>query len=178
MTATTIQQVEAAPASYPTAPSGLSAAAAAIDPAIIWARIEGYTAFRFTTRVVAWTVEGCGEWAPPLAPATITATEVWEGDAWVSFPPTPGPLGGYVFKGHGPYRITANVGGGDVPEPVTEAVRRLAEYFAGAAQSANPGLRQETVEGVGSFDYDAGALAKAMERSGAGDLLRPYRRVA
>ncbi len=178
MTATTIRQVEAAPASYPTAPSGLSAAAAALDAAMIWQRIESYIAYRFAEREVVWIVEGPGEWAPPLAPATVTATEVWEGDAWASFTPTPSPLGGYVLPGCGAYRFTADVGGGAVPERVTEAVRRLAEYFAGAAQSANPGLRQETVEGVGSFDYDAGTIAKAMERSGAGDLLRPYRMVS
>lgn len=181
--ATTIKEEESAPASYPTMPAEVSEEADALGSASIWQRIEAYTALRFTARAVVWFVEGCGEWVPPLRPATVTATEVWEGDAWVAFTPTPGPLGGYVFKGHGPYRITANDGGGTVPAVVEEAFIRLAEYFADVREaSATRGTA-----GVSKSDFTIGQLseswtrsqawaAKAMELSGAGDLLRPYRR--
>jgi len=40
-----------------------------------------------------------------------------------------GPLGICLPHG-GTYRITAQVGAGDVPAPVSEAFRRLAEYSA------------------------------------------------
>jgi hypothetical protein len=178
MTATTIKEDEAIPANYPAAPSGLSAAAAAIDPAIVWQRIEAYTARRYAARAVTWVVEGPGEWIAPLAPATVSATEIWNGAAWEAVTLSSSPLGGYILPGCGPYRVTASVGAGPVPAAVSEAFRRLAEYFAGAAQSAPAGVRQETVEGVGSIEYDLAGVARAMERSGAGDLLRPYRRAA
>lgn len=178
MTATTIKQDEAIPASYPATPSGLSAAAAAILPAIIWQRIEAYTARRYAARAVTWVVEGAGDWAPPLAPATVSATEVWTGQAWEAVTLNPSPLGGYVLPGCGPYRFTASVGGGTAPAAVNEAYRRLAEYFASVSQLANAGVRQENVDGVGSIEYDLAGVARAMERSGAGDLLRSYRRAA
>lgn len=176
MTATTIKQDEAAPESYPGTPSDLSAAARAIDLSIIWQRIEAYTTRRYTARVVVWTVEGAGEWVPPLAPATVSTTEIWNGQAWETVTLSPSPLGGYVLPGCGPYRFTANVGGGAVPAAVIEAYRRLAEFYAGAATS--PGVRQESVDGIGSTEYDLAALSNAVVKSGAGDLLRPYRRTS
>lgn len=178
MTAATIHEDESIPASYPAAPSGLSAPAAAIASAIIWQRIEAYTARRYTARAVTWIVEGDGEWVPPLTPATVSATEIWSGAAWEAVALNPSPLGGYMLPGSGPYRFTANVGGGTAPAAVNEAYRRLAEYLADIAQSTSVGVRQETVEGVGSIEYDLAGVARAMERSGAGDLLRPYRRTA
>lgn len=174
--AATLRQNEEIPAIYPPAPAGLSKEAAAIGAAVIWQRIESYISRRWTPRDVTWIVEGPGEWVPPLSPATVTATEIWEGDGWVAFDPTPGPLGGFVLKGAGPYRVTASVGGGDVPAGVSEAYRRLAEYVADATANAAPGVRQESADGLGSIEFDAAALARAMDRSGAADLLRSYRR--
>ncbi|MBM3655254.1 MAG: hypothetical protein FJX06_21110 [Alphaproteobacteria bacterium] len=177
--ATTLRQEEAAPPSYPATPPGLSTGAAAIDAAIIWQRIETYIARRYTARDVTWTVEGCGEWIPPLAPATISTTEVWSrAGLWETAYLAASPLGGFILPATGPYRFVASVGGGDVPAAVAEAFRRLAEYFAAVATHANPGVREENIDGIGSTTFDAGAVAKAMERSGAGDLLRPYRRVS
>ena len=75
-----IEQVEVIPATYP-AVTGLSVAAAALDPAMIWQRIEDYIAYRWTARAVVWTVEGPGEWEPPLTPSTVSAVEVWGGAA-------------------------------------------------------------------------------------------------
>ncbi|MDX1240571.1 hypothetical protein GOL95_11025 [Sinorhizobium medicae] len=176
--ATTIKQQEAIPASYPATPSGLSTAAAALDPEMIWQRIEAYTAWRYTSRAVTWIVEGCGDWSPPLAPATIATVEVWRADAWESVALSPSPLGGYSLPG-GTYRFVGTVGNGDVPAAVDEAFRRLAEYMA-AAKKGSPGATRERVT-AGSITVDksrsASWAAQAMSNSGAGDLLRSYRRV-
>ena len=173
-----IKQKEAIPASYPATPSGLSAAAAALDPDMIWQRIESYIAHRYTSRAIEWIVEGCGEWNPSLAPATISTVEQWRSDAWEVVTLSPSPLGGYVLPG-GTYRFTGTVGSGTVPEIVNEAFRRLAEYMA-ASKRGSPGTTRERVT-AGSVTVDksreASWAAQAMANSGAGDLLRKYRRV-
>ena len=171
-----LQREEAVPSSLPSPPSGMSTPALMLE-ASVWARIEAYTAHRFTTREVVWTVEGPGEFKPDLQPATITAQEVWDGTAWIAASLTAGPLGGVELTGEGPYRITADVGGGTVPAPVSEAFRRLAEYLA----------ESDTPPGVSSYSYRLGDVEETMQRnpahvaralqySGAADLLRPYRR--
>ncbi|WP_397544225.1 hypothetical protein [Roseovarius salis] len=172
-----LQRDEAVPASYPAIPSGLSMAAMMLNASALWARIETHTAHRFTTREVVWTVEGPGEFKPDLQPATITAREVWDGVAWITANLSGGPLGGVLLAGAGPYRITADVGGGDVPAPVSEAYRRLAEYLA---EDGNPA-------GASSYSYRLGDVeettqrspahvARALQNSGAADLLRTFRR--
>ena len=172
-----LQRDEAVPASYPAMPSGLSTAAMMLDSGALWARIEAHTAHRFTTREVVWTVEGPGEFKPDLQPATITAREVWDGVAWITASLSDGPLGGVLLNGEGPYRFTADVGGGDVPAPVSEAYRRLAEYLA---EDGNPA-------GASSYSYKLGDVeettqrspahvARALQNSGAADLLRTFRR--
>lgn len=172
-----LKRDEAIPAAYPPVPTGVSTAAAALDANMIWARLEAYVAYRWTARQVIWTIAGPGEWTPDLTPATITATEVWENDAWTAATLTDGPLGGSVLDGDGPYRITAQVGAGDVPAPVSEAFRRLAEYLA-----ADPGTAgaSSTSVAIGpiqeSLDRNPNWVARAMQNSGAGDLLRSYRR--
>ena len=183
MTATTLKTTEGTPASWP-AVTGLSTAAAALDAGMIWQRIEAYTAWRWAARSVAWIVEGPGEWAAPLAPATITARERWTGEAWEAVTLTPTATGGYDLPEATHYRITANVGAGPVPEPVAEAFRRLAEYSAEGRDygmwKGRPGASSVDVklgEGLSqSFDRAPTWLARAMQNSGAGDLLRPYRR--
>lgn len=177
MTASTIKQTESAPAAYPPTPSGMSAAAAALDPIAIWQRIEAYTAYRYTSRAIVWTVEGSGEWHPPLTPATITTVEIWLGDAWEAVELSPSPLDGYCLPG-GTYRFTGTVGAGTVPAAVNDAFRRLAEYTA-ASKRGSPGTTRERVT-AGSITVDksrsASWAAAAMANSGAGDLLRNYRR--
>ncbi len=178
MSATTIRQDESAPAAYPDAPAGLSTAAAALADTV-WQRIEAYTAHRWSERAVVWTVEGCGAWQPPLTPATITTVEIWRADAWETVTLSPSPMGGYCLPG-GTYRFTGTAGGGAVPPAVQEAFRRLAEYLA--ADRGTPGATSERVEidGVMTKETSRAAtwMARAMANSGAGDLLRPYRRVA
>jgi hypothetical protein len=179
MMATTIKQTEGIPAAYPATPTGLSTAAAALDPDMLWQRIEAYTAWRYTSRAIEWIVEGCGEWHPPLSPATITTVEVWRNDEWAVATVSPSPLGGYCLPGDGPFRFIGTVGAGTVPEIINEAFRRLAEYMA-ASKRGSPGTTRERVT-AGSVTVDksrsASWAAASMANSGAGDLLRNYRRV-
>lgn len=179
--AVTIKQTETTPEAYPEAPEGLSAAATAILPAV-WRRIEIYIAYRTTVRDVTWIVEGCGEWVPPLTPASIATVEVWQGDAWQEADPRPSPLGGYALPGHGPYRFTGTAGDddADVPPDILEAVRRLAEYMAVAVDREHPGARTVSMAtaDVGSLSIERSPawMAQALVNSGAADLLRRYRR--
>lgn len=175
----TLRQIEGAPASYPTAPAGLSAAAEALTPDFIWQRIEAYTAWRWSERAIEWVAEGPGQWHPPLTPATINTTEIWTGDAWQSATLSPSPLGGYDLPGCGPYRFVGSLGddGADVPAVVLEAFRRLAEYMA--VKPGKPGASSESVSaGSISISHNRSAewMGRAMTNSGAGDLLRRYRR--
>ncbi len=174
---TTLKQEEAAPASYPTT----SPAVTGND--VAWQRIEPYIAHRYTEREVVWTVQGPGEWHPPLKPAAITKIEIWSDGGWEDITangPDASPLG-YCLD-HGPYRFTATVGGGSpaptVPAVVWEAVKRLAAYMA--AKAGTPGARSERIS-AGSIDIartrSESWMASALQNSGAADLLRNFRRV-
>ncbi|MCA1777734.1 MAG: hypothetical protein LC676_19640, partial [Loktanella sp.] len=131
MTIDLIRQFEAVPVSYPAVPSGLSTAAAALDPAVIWARIEAYTAHRFTEREVVWTLiaDGGDQFHAPLTPVVSREGHVWRQEAWVPVSLLDGPLG-IILPHNGTFRVTAQVGAAGVPAAVEEAYRRLAEYLA------------------------------------------------
>ena len=176
--AATLKEVEAIPASYPDAPAGLSTAAAALDADALWQRIEAYCRARWTDREVVWTVEGSGAWEAPLTPATLNTVEVWESGAWVECTPAASPWGGYDLPGDGPYRITADVGSGDVPAAVNEAFRRLAEYLADEPDRAGVSSYSVNMGGAIEESYQRSPAwsARAMDLSGAADLLRPYKR--
>lgn len=177
--ATIIKQVEAIPASYPAAPAGLSDDAAALDASMIWQRIESYISQRWTARTAQWFVEGPGEWNPPLSPATINTIELWENASWTTVTPDASPLGGYCLDGCGPYRVTASVGSGDVPASVNEAFRRLAEYMAESTDRHGASHFEIDIDGFKTaYDRSPAWLARALQNSGAADLLRPYRRAA
>ncbi|MBZ0127977.1 MAG: hypothetical protein K8F59_02570 [Rhodobacteraceae bacterium] len=172
-----IKQFEAVPAAYPDAPAGLSTEAAALDAAMIWHRIEAYTAHRFTEREVVWTLLGSAEdqFHSRLTPVVSREAHFWN-DEWESVTLLDGPLG-ICLPFDGTYRITAQVGAGDVPAAVSEAFRRLAEYLAPGEE--HPGASGYKT-GMASIDVEvtrsATWVARAMQLSGAGDLLRPYRR--
>lgn len=179
-----LEQQEALPSAYPPAPSGLSTAAAALDKDALWQRIEAWIAYRWTARGVIWIVNGPGHFEPLLMPATLTKAEVWRNDAWEEITLPASPLGGLRMIGDGPYRFTADVGGGTVPAAVSEAYRRLAEYWASHQSSGEYALPA----GVRAFSHSVGDVsvsvrgdgnwtARAIEASGAADLLRPYRRL-
>lgn len=172
---TTIDQVEGVPASYPTtSPTTL--------PDAVWARLESYIAYRFTPRAVIWTVEGPGEWVPPLAPVVVSKIEIWTDGAWSDITanaPDASPLGGYCLPGCGPYRFTASVGDGmTLPAIVAEAAQRLSAYMA--AKPGTAGVRSESIN-AGTISIQRSRseswMASALVNSGAADLLRSYRRV-
>jgi len=173
-----LKQVEEAPDDYPAAPAGLSTAAAALDPDMIWARIETYIAHRYSERDVIWIIEGStgAMWSPPLTPMVSQMAEIWLDDAWHPITLIPAPIG-LCLQGGGIYRVIAQVGAGYPPAPVLEAFRRLAEYLADDPGTA--GASSTSVE-IGpikeSLDRNPAWVARAMQNSGAGDLLRPYRR--
>lgn len=180
-----LKETEAIPAAYPDAPSGLSTAAAALDADMIWARIEAYTAHRFTPREVVWVMmaEAEDEWSPRLTPLVSHTAEQWNGVAWMTIDLIAGPLG-FCLPYTGNFQITAQVGAGEVPAPVSEAFRRLAEYSAeiGAdAMVAGHNAHHSHSVNIGSavqesFDRSPTWAARAIQLSGAADLLRPYRR--
>ncbi|MCI5110406.1 MAG: hypothetical protein MRY75_07605 [Marivita sp.] len=179
MTIDLIKQFEAVPTAYPAAPSGLSAEAAALDPDMIWARIEAYIAHRWTPRQVIWIVEGDGDWCPNLAPLEVTAEEMWNGTAWVSATVYASPYGGYRLTQAGLFRFTGTVGAnaGDVPAAVFEAFKRLASYYADCDDRAGANSVSERLGDLEtSVTRNPAWMARAMQNSGAADLLRPYRR--
>lgn len=169
--AVTIRQTEEIPVSYPAILGHLELPA-------VWQRIEAYTAWRWTPRQVVWLVEGAGDWQAPLAPAVLQSVETWDGGLWKACTPDASAWGGYDLPGCGPYRITATVRGGECPAAVIEAARRLADYLDGmpdiapgaTSYSLNIGQVQESIE------VSTSHIGRAMQNSGAADLLRPYRR--
>lgn len=176
-----LQRLEAAPEAFPAVPDGLSTAAAALNSDAIWQRIEGYVAHRWSEREVVWVVEGPGEFRMDLTPAVVSNYQIWRGSSYGSITLYPGPLDGLDLTEDGPYRITADVGAGPVPADAQEAFRRVAEYFAAEA-GRRPGASSHAFTlGDGglseSYERSPNWLARALINSGAGDLLRRYRRV-
>jgi len=179
--AITLKQTEAIPATYPnvdpyTHRTGENWEADdetnEVSSEMLWQRIESYIAHRWTTRQVIWIVEGPGEWETPLTPTTITEIEKWNGTAWETTETINAPQG-YSLAEEGPYRFTADVGSGDVPEAVQEAYRRLYEYSKGIAnQFRGDAAFNATEETQVTYNW----TAKALQLSGAADLLRNYRR--
>lgn len=168
----TARQEEADPAGY-AAVAGVTGTALATA----WQRIEHYIAWRFTPREVVWRVlSDGGEWLAPLAPVVSLVASV---GGETPYEPERGPMGGWMLPS-GIVTATASVGAGPVPAAVAEAVKRLADYMAadsvlpaGArSYSANVGQLSETISA------DAAHAGRAMQNSGAADLLRKYRKVA
>src|SRR5699024_2783441 len=109
---------------------------------------------------------------PRLRPATLTQAEHWMGGDWMTFTPDKGPLG-LILSG-GMYRLTYDVGSADTPpDAVLEAYRRLAEYW-GEVGGLEPGATSIT-DGDYSVTRSANTAGRALQYSGAADLLRRYR---
>lgn len=173
-----LSETEGTPTAYPDAPADLSTEAAAVSADMIWRRIETWVRYRWAARTVTWVVEGPGTWVPPLRPATVTASATWDNGAWTDSTLTEAPLG-YDLDG-ATYRITATVGEeGDPPETVLEAFRRLAEYLAGASGGATEATAETTAYGdicSTTVQRPPTWRARALQYSGAADLLREWRR--
>lgn len=147
--------------------------------AICWKRVEHFIARRFVPRQVVWTMTTSGgDWQPPLGRIYEADAFVWANGDWESATIKRAP-GGYVLP-CGNVQINCTVGqpGASIPASVKEAVKRLAAYLtaepvmpAGArSYSANVGQLSE------SISADPAGQAKALQNSGAADLLRSYRR--
>ncbi|SDL79965.1 hypothetical protein [Paracoccus chinensis] len=199
--AETIRTIEAVPEAWPELPANeLILANAADTAAWAWQRIEAYCAHRWTPREVMWLVQGDGEWFPPIAPAVITKVESWEGGDWRPTVPEASPFGRLCLWGDA-HRITATVGADNPPPPlVLKAATRLINYLCQQIDRNDPDLwatsmrwitsppdEQITVrDGTAtitrgdktqeSYTRPADYIAKALQYSGAADLLRPYRR--
>ena len=168
---------EGSPDGYPYVTGGPS------DPAmqaVVWQRIEAWISYRWRARSVVFIAEGPGAWVSPLEPTTISTTEIWEGSAWHSAELEATPLGGLYLPNPGPFRLTGTAGSAATPpEAVQEAVRRLwaflersGEFPCGVTREEmdSPGFRHMT-------ERPASWAARALQYSGAADLLRPYRRL-
>lgn len=163
-------------AAYPDTPDGLSAAAEALEPAIVWSRIYSWIAWRWGTTVAEWKAVGCGEFVLPLTPATVTLAAYWSEQAgdWIEITPKAGPRG-VVVPAHSTWRITATCGGDEsAPAAVEEAYRRLAEFMVSGNQAA---FATSISSGDLSLRFRPDHAARALQYSGAADLLRPYRRL-
>lgn len=171
-----IQETEVVP-TYPEKPGGLSADADALDSDALWARIEAYTSWRFTVREVTWIVEGPGWFVPRLKPATVTTSKVWADGGYQDVTLDAAPIG-YALDCE-TYLIKADVGQTTVPAEINEAYRRFAEYLADDSYiglAASSGTRN-VGESLGvTSERPATWQAKALQYSGAADLLRRWRR--
>lgn len=175
-----LKESEGEPATYLGPPSGLSEAAQAVSTDAVWARIESYVRLRWCERQITWVIEGSeGEdWVPLIGPVVSHAAERWEGGAWVATALPDGPCG-LCLPTDGIFRIVAQVGSGNPPDAVAEAFRRLAEYWADEVDKA--GVSSYAV-GLGnaveeSYSRSASHTARALQNSGAADLLRGIRRM-
>jgi len=177
---TTLRIIEEAPSAWPDPPYPLSLDAAAIEPAVIWRRIESWIAYRWGSRTCSFIVEGgCGTWRAPLYPFTSATIEEWGGNAWEAVTLAADPLGGINIGSASHYRFAGALGStNEPPEDVLEAYRRLAEYSS--EKHGVDGSSSRTMELGGSLreSYERAPtwLARALTYSGAADLLRVYRR--
>jgi hypothetical protein len=181
---TTIKTVEGIPEARPTIalPMTFFELNAAGREAV-WQRLESWVSYRWGVRSCVFIVEAGSRrsWRPPLHPFTVELVEAWVGDAWEAVSLAPDYTGGVVLEYADAYRFTGTLGTDDAPPAdVVEAYRRLAEHFA-AIRTHSPMLgssKHEQHDGGRSIAIERAPTwtARAMQNSGAADLLRAYRR--
>ena len=175
------------------APTDTLFARGAGDLSWAWQRIEAYCAHRWTPREVIWLVQGNGDWSPPLTPTTVTKVETWQRGEWQEVAIEPHPFGRITLNGDA-HRITATVGEANpAPAAVVKAASRLVNYLVQQIDAHDPDLWATSMSWVRvpemkegeavpdhktneSYTRRADYIAKALQYSGAADLLRPYRR--
>lgn len=144
----------------------------------IWKRIEAYVVWRWGQRQVEWVVHGEGLFVPPLKPTTITTVERFGSD-WEPYQPARTPFGIELPEGY--FRLQGIAGlNVEPPADVLQAYTRLVEYLDGIREEGHVGAVNVTdsLPGVSlSVRRPAQALARALEYSGAADLLKAYRYV-
>ena len=154
----------------------------------LWRRIEQYIVWRWGERTVEWIIQGQGLFMPPLKPVTITVIErfndygcpAYPASAWIPQTPMRTPFG-VNLQLPAFYRIQGTAGQ-NVPPPddVLEAYTRLAEYVASVKDDGRVGATSvtDTVPGVTlTVHRPVQSLSRALEYSGAADLLKAYRHV-
>lgn len=166
-----IHEKENLPDEYPDPPTALSTGAEALDPAAVWTRIESWIIHRWPIRTVQWIVQGPGWFVPRLKPAELVKAESWTGMGYEDVEPDPAPFG--LSLNDGVYRLTYDIGETTPPASVLEAYRRLAEYWA---ETGAEGGATSITDGDYSVTRSANAVGRALQYSGAADLLRAYRR--
>ena len=147
---------------------------------VAWLRIEDYISCRWGARPVEWIVQGPGLFTPHLRPTSITKVEQYGGeDQWIVVNLRKTAMG--VELEDAEYRITGVAGKDeDVPDDVLEAYTRLTEYVANLAADGYVGATSytESVPGASvSVHRSAQVIARALEFSGAADILKGYRYV-
>lgn len=193
-----MREIEALPESWPVIPdaelihvTNPTGQTVRDDLSWVWQRIEAYCRERWTPREVVWLVQGCGQWEPPLSPVRLIQVESWSGE-WLPSSAAVSPWGHVGLSGDA-HRITALVGEGNpVPPAVMKAAARMANYLIQQIDGSDPDLwatkmrwivTPEAVEQVQparteeSYERAPDYIAKALQYSGAADLLRPYRRM-
>lgn len=171
-----LREFEAIPEAYPTVTPWWIVEQGPSDPDPdadqIWQRIESYVSERWTPREVVWTLQGNSgdQFHPRLTPMASFEAHYWA-DEWESVALENGPLG-LILPSDGYYRITAQVGAGDVPAAVSEAFKRLHEYTRGI----NDSFKGEAAYADGDGGKIRNWTGRALQLSGAADVLRPYRR--
>lgn len=175
MTLVLNDELESAPDAYPDPPPNLSAAAQSIPAGVVWDRLERYTRQRWTPRNVVWQVSVAGRkeaFEPRLQPAVFASARVWDETShqWESATPIRAPWG--VMLECGDWQLTFVVGVDAPPLRALEAYRRLAEYWAEVQGNAS---LASVKDGDYAASFNANAIGRALQLSGAADLLRPYR---
>jgi len=148
---------------YPAAPADVSGSV----PAVIWAKLESYTATRWTTSVVEFEVAApCPvDWRPPYRPYVIDTV-----DGEVA-----------VVNKYGEVRLTdraivqCTIGGQEVTPEIEEAYRRLAAYYA-SEDLRGYSRYSVNIDGSLQESWSRRRDSTALSNSGAADLLTKYRK--
>ncbi len=152
----------------------------------IWRRIEQFIHWRWGERSVEWVIAGQGLFVPPLRPVTITTVEKFNDfgspavppGEWFSVTPSRSPFG-ICLRNSGYYRLKGTAGQAVTPPAdVLEAYTRMADYIAAVQDEDFPGATTvtESVPGVSlSVRRPSNSMARALEYSGAMDILKAYR---
>ncbi|WP_420343520.1 hypothetical protein [Paenirhodobacter sp.] len=185
---------ELPPETYPEVPrSALLMNDARGIPDWIWERIEAYCNWRWTPREAQIESDGGSGWfILPVRPFRVTKIEWFDPHAdggyglWMeSLPPSTPQRGWKMYSPFSHCRITGIVGENNpAPPAVIQAAVRLHAYLGHTPESFPmwaTGRTHTTGGGSSStsnesFQRPANYIAKAMQNSGAADLLRPYRR--
>lgn len=183
---------EMEPAAYPVVPPSALLVVDTGIPAWIWQRIEAYCNWRWTPREAQIDVDGVGWFNLPVRPFRVTKVEFFAGEAWEEvLPPHAEQRGWRMYSAFERCRITGMVGEDNpAPEAVIHAAIRLHAYLGHTPESfpmwatSRSHTAENTTHGEGgststrneTFQRHADYLAKAIQHSGAADLLRRYRR--